>query len=112
MLYGIDDVSNVSCGRGEIGKHKRLKISRPHGLAGSSPAARTNMLVESDFLSVIVLKTLHKSHSSFVTNFCVSEFFVSILFVNTKDHKYSCQIPKYLFLNISTMHCCTGEVYV
>ena len=30
------------CGRGEIGKRKGLKIPRPYGLAGSSPAARTN----------------------------------------------------------------------
>ena len=28
-------------GRGEIGKHKGLKIPRLKGLAGSSPAART-----------------------------------------------------------------------
>lgn len=27
--------------RGEIGKHSRLKICRPRGLAGSSPAERT-----------------------------------------------------------------------
>ena len=29
------------CGRGEIGKHKGLKIPRPYGLVGSSPTART-----------------------------------------------------------------------
>ena len=29
-------------GRGEIGKRKGLKIPRPQGLAGSSPAARTS----------------------------------------------------------------------
>ena len=28
-------------GRGEIGKHKGLKIPRPYGLVGSSPTART-----------------------------------------------------------------------
>ena len=30
------------CGRGEIGKHKGLKIPRLHSLVGSSPTARTN----------------------------------------------------------------------
>lgn len=29
-------------GYGEIGRHKRLKISRPYGCAGSSPATRTS----------------------------------------------------------------------
>ena len=29
------------CGCGEIGKRTRLKILRPYGLAGSSPATRT-----------------------------------------------------------------------
>ena len=29
---------------GEIGKHNRLKICRPYGLAGSSPARRTTLL--------------------------------------------------------------------
>ncbi len=29
------------CVCGEIGKHNRLKICRPQGLAGSSPARRT-----------------------------------------------------------------------
>jgi hypothetical protein len=32
------------CARGEIGKHSRLKICRPRGLAGSSPAERTTYL--------------------------------------------------------------------
>ena len=32
----------MTCGYGEIGRHKRLKISRPYGCAGSSPATRTN----------------------------------------------------------------------
>ena len=36
------------CGRGEIGKHSRLKICRPSGLAGSSPAVRTIMFPSYD----------------------------------------------------------------
>ena len=32
------------CGRGEIGIRTRLKILRPYGLAGSSPAVRTTHL--------------------------------------------------------------------
>ncbi len=32
------------CGRGEIGKRNGLKIRRPQGLAGSSPAVRTIVL--------------------------------------------------------------------
>ena len=39
-LQAIEIIS----GRGEIGKHKGLKIPRLNGLAGSSPAARTTFL--------------------------------------------------------------------
>ena len=34
----------MQCGRGGIGIHKRLKISRAHAHAGSSPAVRTNLV--------------------------------------------------------------------
>ena len=37
-------VQSPSCPGGEIGKHKGLKIPRPQGLAGSSPALGTNDL--------------------------------------------------------------------
>ena len=33
------------CVCGEIGKHSRLKICRPQGPAGSSPARRTNSFI-------------------------------------------------------------------
>ena len=36
--------------RGEIGKHSRLKICRPRGLAGSSPAERTTLHISSNVL--------------------------------------------------------------
>jgi oligopeptide transport system substrate-binding protein len=35
----------MACGRGEIGRRSRLKICRPYGLAGSSPAVRTSLLL-------------------------------------------------------------------
>ena len=40
-IKALKALVSSGCGRGEIGKHKGLKIPRPHGLAGSSPAART-----------------------------------------------------------------------
>ena len=41
MIGLIPQVIEIISGRGEIGKHKGLKIPRLKGLAGSSPAART-----------------------------------------------------------------------
>lgn len=40
-LLSFYQLRNFLGARGEIGKHSRLKICRPHGLAGSSPAERT-----------------------------------------------------------------------
>ena len=40
VVFAIQAIEIIS-GRGEIGKHKGLKIPRLKGLAGSSPAART-----------------------------------------------------------------------
>ena len=42
-LVGLKALLTKGCGRGEIGKHKGLKIPRLNGLAGSSPAARTTL---------------------------------------------------------------------
>ena len=41
--------------RGEIGKHSRLKICRPHGLAGSSPAERTTFCYSFKLLKLVYL---------------------------------------------------------
>ena len=40
-LVRVKPLLSKGCGRGEIGKHKGLKIPRAKVLAGSSPAART-----------------------------------------------------------------------
>ena len=42
VVFTIQVIEIIS-GRGEIGKHKGLKIPRLKGLAGSSPAARTTL---------------------------------------------------------------------
>ena len=41
FLKALKALLSKGRGRGEIGKHKGLKIPRPYGLVGSSPTART-----------------------------------------------------------------------
>ena len=66
VVFTVQAIEIIS-GRGEIGKHKGLKIPRPKSLAGSSPAARTTFsghlkltLWNSYVLHKVCAEVLHK----------------------------------------------------